>query len=1151
MRIEQLDLERYGRFENRSLSFEPQASLHLVFGANEAGKTSALSAIGDLLFGFGGRTDYDFRHEAKALRVGGRLRHSDGRIISARRRKGNKNTLVDENERPLPEDLFAPLLGGMSRETFEREFGLTAAGLRAGGLQLLEAGGRLTETLAASSAGMTALSRIRQKLQTEADGLFTPRKSGSKAFYIATERRENADKVLRDAIVTRDAIRQAEDKVKTARDRLDALTAEHAELGSKLACWQRVLRVRSPLARLDSIDEELRQYSNLPPVSAQTLSDWQSSFGDHAAVQNQIEALDEADKADAAEVSKLAVDEQLLSTGSEIDQLRERVGAVRKAADDLPRRRQARDHAQGVLDGLARRLGMSNHVALLQRLPTDMALGLVRELIGKVRWTEREIADAESRRNRAQQEFDALSSDDAAVDVVDIEQLQRSFEAIGDIPAIAEQCRRAVSAFKVETQALSSEVASFRPSPGALEQLAAVPLPDIPVIAKHAHAFDAVMVQIRQFESAIALAEANIASIEAELVRLSGAGKAPTREDLVQARRGRDVHIEGLRAVLDGDREQRSRLFEDVRFASQAIDNVTDLLLSDMERAARQEDAQSRLAASREEHGPLAAKLAELQADAAEFSKAWERLWEPAGLVPSSPADMLRWRERLDGVLSRLRERDKRQVEIDTLTERLEAGNQAVLAFLKAAGRNADANLAADILFREAKDRLGGLQKLWTESKVRAETKRRVERDLKEAGAAKESSLAALANLRERWPVAMAGIGLSAEATAAEADAALAVWSEVPTEEVTLKRERRSVEGIETDLQSFGHDVGAIAERVAPHLSCISAQDSLTQLQSLLSQARGNSEARQQLRNQMARRVASREILVAKCEAIKSALNEACRPFGVADIAGLADLLQRLTEYHGLRAEQAKLRQSLSEIGDGLDECALRQERESLDLDQLGGAIERHELRQRQVLKDIEAASAVHHQEQTAFEALMRGRNVAAAAAERADASAELLEIAESWLLRAAASRLATRTIERYRARVQDPLIARVGTLFATATRNGFAGLGVEYGDDDQPSLVAQRVDGERVPISGLSEGTRDQLFISLRLAVLEQWPSEPMPFIGDDLLASFDDARAQSMLELLAAAGEQKQIILFTHHHHVVDLANSMSKSAIDIVEL
>ena len=78
MRFESLVLERYGAFTDRALELREGAHLHVVLGANEAGKTSALNAIGDLLFGFGKTTNYDFLHDKTTLRVGARLRLADG-----------------------------------------------------------------------------------------------------------------------------------------------------------------------------------------------------------------------------------------------------------------------------------------------------------------------------------------------------------------------------------------------------------------------------------------------------------------------------------------------------------------------------------------------------------------------------------------------------------------------------------------------------------------------------------------------------------------------------------------------------------------------------------------------------------------------------------------------------------------------------------------------------------------------------------------------------------------------------------------------------------------------------------------------------------------------------------------------------------------
>ena len=78
MRFETLIFERYGAFTDRVLELREGAHLHVVLGANEAGKTSALNAIGDLLFGFGKTTNFAFLHDQTTLRVGARLRLADG-----------------------------------------------------------------------------------------------------------------------------------------------------------------------------------------------------------------------------------------------------------------------------------------------------------------------------------------------------------------------------------------------------------------------------------------------------------------------------------------------------------------------------------------------------------------------------------------------------------------------------------------------------------------------------------------------------------------------------------------------------------------------------------------------------------------------------------------------------------------------------------------------------------------------------------------------------------------------------------------------------------------------------------------------------------------------------------------------------------------
>ena len=75
-----------------------------------------------------------------------------------------------------------------------------------------------------------------------------------------------------------------------------------------------------------------------------------------------------------------------------------------------------------------------------------------------------------------------------------------------------------------------------------------------------------------------------------------------------------------------------------------------------------------------------------------------------------------------------------------------------------------------------------------------------------------------------------------------------------------------------------------------------------------------------------------------------------------------------------------------------------------------------------------------------------------------------------------------------------------------------------------------------------MSAGTRDQLYLALRLGYLEHRLDchEPMPFFVDDILVHFDDDRALATMEVLAELSHKTQVIFFTHHQHLVELAEA-----------
>ena len=73
-----------------------------------------------------------------------------------------------------------------------------------------------------------------------------------------------------------------------------------------------------------------------------------------------------------------------------------------------------------------------------------------------------------------------------------------------------------------------------------------------------------------------------------------------------------------------------------------------------------------------------------------------------------------------------------------------------------------------------------------------------------------------------------------------------------------------------------------------------------------------------------------------------------------------------------------------------------------------------------------------------------------------------------------------------------------------------------------------------------LSRGTREQLFLSLRLALVSLFARRgiKLPMILDDVLVNFDMQRAAATVDVLAEFGQQgHQLLVFTCHEHIARL--------------
>src|SRR5207253_3969410 len=125
--------------------------------------------------------------------------------------------------------------------------------------------------------------------------------------------------------------------------------------------------------------------------------------------------------------------------------------------------------------------------------------------------------------------------------------------------------------------------------------------------------------------------------------------------------------------------------------------------------------------------------------------------------------------------------------------------------------------------------------------------------------------------------------------------------------------------------------------------------------------------------------------------------------------------------------------------------------------------------------------------------------------------------------------------------------------LFSSLTLGDHCGLTTGFGDNDKAILVAIRRNKEHVEVEGLSDGTRDQLYLALRLAAIEHHVEAvaPCPVIFDDILINSDDARASAALQVISDLAKHTQVLFFTHHRRLTELGINAGAQVIELEPL
>lgn len=645
---------------------------------------------------------------------------------------------------------------------------------------------------------------------------------------------------------------------------------------------------------------------------------------------------------------------------------------------------------------------------------------------------------------------------------------------------------------------LAGELQGLAPFRGSLEALAALEVPSADRMAVAIEETEKADEAVRRASESLEQAMGRGAAASAALERLGrDSALPPTQDEIDAARRDRDGQMADLlgraasgESVDPGDAAR-------VQAEIARVDGLADRRAAEFERAVQRSTHERELEQAGSDRLAAEQRLEAARAEAASCAAGHEALWGGLGAAPDRPAAMLRWLEQRAALLARAEE-------------------------FRMAARKAVDEARAQVDEREA---------------------------------AHGTARAVLEDARARWGAWAGEQGLDAEAGPAAASAALRSRREVLSarRDLILAEERHAE--LAARVTAFASEAGELAE--AAVLGPVTGDDQAAARAAALRAALESRAKARHLHRSSEETVAALRARDETFAGTAAELETALR-----DAAGGADALEGFLELAARSGEMAGLDERIRDLGERMKTAGQGAERATIASLPAEGedhltAASRLRAEAATYAERAEAllADAGERAERIgALREALSGQDSDAAAkleARRQQIVAEMEEGAQRYVEARVARALLDREVERYRAATQGPILARAQELFGVLTLGAYERLVAQENDKGDEEMYARRPDGASVPVTGMSEGTRDQLYLALRIASVEHKlgeGAEPMPFIADDLFVNFDDERTEAALRVLAQLAERTQVIVFSHHESVVATCEGLAGDGVPV---
>ncbi len=996
----------------------------------------------------------------------------------------------------------------------------------------------------------------------EAESIFKSR--GSKqTLTLAVKEYRDLERSVRAASLSSTEYRNHENALKQALQELERLNARKAQKAAERRRLERLQQALPELAKLRALREkqiELGPVPFLPEDFPATRQAVQERRREKAVLVKETNAqlLEIREK-----LRHISLRQPLLDHARAIEALNKGLERYAKDRQDRPglegNRRQLKRDAGDILRLIRPGIPLEEVERLYQVLAGRKALleiGDRKELLQQV------LQQAETRLARLKKDAEATARTlDGLPADIPAQNLKDAVKTAQRISTIDEELRALAATLDEERSACSLSFERQRLCPADLDALPSVATPLPATIARFAEQFAALDKEQEATSRERHGVEHEQARITSELQAMTRASEVPTEQELEEVRTRRDQGWALLRRqwIEKHDVAGESRALDPGRPLPEAYEYLVgkaDAVVDRLRREAERVHAFARLTTDLE---LLQTRLSELseQDRAREEQKrrldeAWRNAWSPCGIDPLSPGEMTEWLRNFE----RLQDRILQMQSTRTLLEKKAAHRTAVRTLLLEALRSQGEEAAFEgeeltPVLNRAEARVEQLAESANRRALLLSKVADLDTALGHAGQEHQAATERFLAWQQEWAAALDRVGLPADTRPGEVKDLVDALQEIRGKLREADTLKARIQGLDRDIAHYEQKALDVIRAVDPELERLPLESAVDRLSAALVAERQKKTLQSTLQSDahhLQERLRKGEV---EAEDADREMAELLAMAECADEEGLVAAEERWKQHRDLlrRTQEAELR--LADIGEGYGVDRLEEMAREIDPDTLPGRVE--ELA-REIEDDLEPTIKTLHEtlgmERKELER-MDGNARAAEAAEQAQhLLARIRRLAENYTRLKLAAAVLDREVERYRAENQDPVLEIASRYFAELTLGSFSRLRADVDDNGAPVLIGVRPDDSRVQVRGMSSGTRDQLYLSLRLAALQyrMQKSEPMPLIVDDILVNFDDARSEATLQALAEFSRSSQVILFTHHLQAARVAEILGANILPL---